>query len=148
MMQYSHWYVVLLLAIVSLEGKSNAKSSQQNIEDFRKMLLDKFMKYNDIASFPMNRMLNLKNKKCHSIPYKQTISFERCIPKKIANHYCVGMCQSLYVPGHNLQTCNTCKPSEFTIKQVKLHCPMSRGEKTKSISVQMIDTCKCSPCQQ
>lgn len=90
----------------------------------------------------------LKNGWCKTLPFKQTIKVDGCLPVTVKNNYCYGQCNSLYIPSHEsplplFNTCASCLPQRTFTKTVTLRCP-SLSVKFRKHKYTYSKRCRCS----
>ena len=88
---------------------------------------------------------DVRGESCRAKEFNQTIRHRGCKSVTIQNYYCVGKCNSFYIPSGNLddfQVCQSCTPTEYQYAGIILDCPKRRkGFKIKEILI--VRQCKC-----
>lgn len=101
-----------------------------------------------------------KHSWCKTTEIKQIVAYPGCDSVEIDNSVCVGACFSYSIPKTSPSApgevitpyCDSCQPSVFTWKEVKLTCQDDSNEDEDSVvelikKVQVITNCSCSSCQ-
>ena len=82
---------------------------------------------------------------CLAMPFNQTISKKGCTSVMLLNHYCMGQCNSWYVPTGEetpFRTCSNCMPSDYERIRIVLSCP-GRKKKFKIKNMLVVRECAC-----
>ena len=82
---------------------------------------------------------------CKTMHFNHTISKKGCFKVVIQNNYCIGKCNSMYVPTGNedpLKVCSNCMPSNYEWTRIVLSCP-DRKKKFKVMNMLLIHSCAC-----
>ena len=82
---------------------------------------------------------------CKTMHFNQTIKKKGCGSIVMQNHYCIGQCNSLYVPTNGempLRVCSNCIPHDYKWIRVVLSCP-DRKRKFREKLIFLILSCKC-----
>ena len=82
---------------------------------------------------------------CKTVAFNHTISKKGCESIVLQNNYCMGQCNSLYVPTGEeepLRVCANCIPSNYDFIRVVLSCP-DRKKKFRQKTMLVIHSCQC-----
>lgn len=145
-------FTVVLMAFVLVEGtvptqKRSLVSLAKNTILTKQMQQLKHMIKKSKGTRIMS-MSEWKKNWCTRQKFNQTVSHKNCISVTIANYYCYGQCNSIYVPGNHkaLQTCLKCSPKSYIWKYVELKCPLDKENPKRLKKVQLIHSCGCNSC--
>lgn len=95
--------------------------------------------------------LFFKKEKCRTSPMTQVVHVKGCLQKKIANNFCSGQCNSVFIPMSARQDktvdafmpCGFCRPRQLDWIVVKLRCPTKHGMRYRQKHVQYVKDCRC-----
>lgn len=83
--------------------------------------------------------------KCFKKSFREPILIDGCNPVFFDNNYCLGSCNSFFVPSYkdNLQLCKACIPVKYKKVDVTFTC-MRNGKELKEIkTLNVIEDCQC-----
>lgn len=95
-----------------------------------------------------------KHSWCKTTPIKQVIAYPGCDSIEMDNNVCVGACFSYSIPrtvpkspGEVMPYCDSCQPSNTTLKHVTLKCTSGEYEgEIMNKKVEIITNCSCMTC--
>ena len=83
---------------------------------------------------------------CKAKQFLMEVGDSTCDSKKVVNHYCIGYCNSLYIPQYpqsNVRFCKACLPAEKVKKVIAVNC-IRDGKKVVVLEeVSYIKNCQC-----
>lgn len=82
----------------------------------------------NVGPVPPSQYL-VRDRHCRTVPFNQIISETGCISQHITNNYCIGLCQSVFIPSNETNglpytSCPSCLPKRYEWISVKLECPL------------------------
>lgn len=87
---------------------------------------------------------------CKAKEFFMTIGDDTCTKKTIKNHFCIGYCNSLYIPQYprrNVRFCNACLPTAKVKRMIALNCVRNGKSVVIYEEVTFIHACKCMDVQ-
>lgn len=75
-----------------------------------------------------------------------------CFDKYVNLTICRGACNSIYIPGNNIQDtlkmCRSCQPTSRSYKIVTMFCPYARVKKIRKHKIELFTRCECNWCEE
>ena len=93
------------------------------------------------------------NTNCLTVPFAMPIGMPGCKNITIQNNFCIGFCNSLFVPIKGtkepiINTCLFCRPETAYRKVVFLQCTEKEKEVRKPVIVTIVANCHCGVCHK
>ena len=134
--------------VVLLENRRlDSGEDQLKNKNKRDMSNPKGLKYISPLSVPKTLKVgsSMVHQECQVFAFMDEITQEGCLPQSVPNNACFGRCTSVTFPFNDqlLQRCETCLPHKVEVKEVELHCPGRRTQKSQKVSFYYIKECKC-----
>lgn len=130
---------VLVLCFAQLHGADNSNSGYK-ITPENLQTVGNITRIMPFSQWRKDKMT------CKAKQFKMKIGDSMCEPKIVKNHYCIGFCNSLYVPQYlsiNFKACKACLPKAKTKKTIAVNC-MRNGKWVVVLKeVTFIKNCQC-----
>lgn len=95
---------------------------------------------------PKSKLTESKgNESCMSGSFSQPILIDGCKPVFITNKYCLGACNSLFIPQTvvNFKSCKACVPTASKYSNITLKCRDNGKVTFKKRLITVVHTCGC-----